>query len=819
MPDAALLSEVDGYFVKGVDSYTSPDALLQSELVAAMNTVNRGGLIQTRPGTRTMACLPIGNRQGFTAFTPENGVPHLVAAVDGLVYVSAPPFTQFRQLPNIQFSPTARYVSFAVCQQSTDYTDDGTLIFLDNAFSVLVMQDGLSRAAFWDGGTSRHLNPSPSNQSATLPLRDETRIGLWQAWAGDRLWVSRGNRVFASDIGNPLKFTETQYVAEARSFYLTSECTGMIETPDKQGLLVFTKDNVTLFQSSIRDRTAWLSTDKFQEIVLPSIGCVAPRSIKVQYGYVWWFSASGVVNFNAAARSNVTSRIDYQDLEMSGSKWNLGSDLSGICAISHENYLLMSVPNGDIYNRHTWCLDQATFDGGENSWNGYWTGWRPVEWAKIIVDGSERVFFLSIDYDGYNRVWEAFLDERKDNGCAIACFAQLREHTFGTVDLKRFKYAKIFAREIAGDVGVAAFVSGQKGGWQRILTKEIVANEGQVYGDETYSDSVLLAGNRPQTRVFKTAEYRESNDCNQCGVEADEPNVVDRAFSLLVVWDGIFGINKYSMVAIPESEPDDDGRCEPNEVGPRSLSDLGCAAKSKFVTSEQPLEPFVTGATVTEVAADGSEATASADGESVVSEASAQRRAECRAGLRARAILDAGLVGIETAWYYSIQSGEHGFSVAQGNPFASIGGYISTTQWPGGSLHDLLDTITFQENEAKTVDYRCVFIRNLDTIEAWRNVRVYIGGQTEGGADVAIGVDPIGPVSPFTEAFQSTTIPNETTAPSGVTFSVATSYSTGISIGNINPGDCVAIWVRRTALGEDVISGDSAVLVAEGDVQ
>ena len=816
MADQELLIEVDGYFVKGVDSYTSPDALLQSEFVSGMNVVNRGGLIQTRPGTESKGCIPAGVLQGFTAFTPENGVPHLVAAVDGLIYVSPPPFAQFRQLPNIRFSPSARNVSFASCQQSTDYTPDGTLIFLDKAFSVLIMQDGLTRAAFWDGGISRHLNPATSGQEATLPQRDETKIGLWQEWAGDRLWVSRGNRIYASDIGNPTKFTETQYIAEARAFYLTSECTGMIETPDKRGLLVFTKDNVTLFQSGIRDRSTWLSTDKFQDIVLPAIGCVAPRSIQSQYGFIWWFSASGVVNFNTSAQSNVTSRIDYQDFEMSGSKWNLGSDLSGICGISHENYLLMSVPNGDIYNRHTWCLDQSVFEGAENSWNGYWTGWRPVEWAKIIVDGSERVFFASKDYDGYNRVWEAFLDERKDNGCAISCFAQLREHTFGDVNLKRFKYAKIFAREILGEVSVGAWVAGQKGGWQKILTKEIVADEGQVYGDTEYSDTVLLAGNRPQTRVFKTGEFRESNDCNQCGVEANEPNVIDRGFSLLIAWDGIFGINKYTMVAVPQTEPNDDGKCEDNEEGPRSLSERGCSALDKHVTGD-PLDPFVDGATVTETAVDGATATASADGESVVSQASAQRRAECRAGLRARAVLS-GAVGILAEWYYSVATGP-GMSTAQGDPNQSIGGFISPTEWLGGTIEDLFDVVGVTQNLDMTPDYRCVFVRNLDEIKTWKNVRLYISDQVEGGSDVTIGKGLVGVVSAFSATYQAQLLASESTAPTGVAFSAPTTYATGIPVGDIPPLECVAVWVKRTPLGQEPIDGDEARLVAEGIVQ
>jgi hypothetical protein len=103
-----------------------------------------------------------------------------------------------------------------------------------------MMQDGVTRAAFWDGSISRHLNPTPSTltdangERLTQVGLDETFIGLWMKWSGNRLWVSRDGMLFASDIGNPLKFTEAQYLNEGRAFYLPGECTGMIETPEQR---------------------------------------------------------------------------------------------------------------------------------------------------------------------------------------------------------------------------------------------------------------------------------------------------------------------------------------------------------------------------------------------------------------------------------------------------------------------------------------------------------------------------------------------------------------------------------------------------------
>jgi len=632
MPDPLEYKAGSSSLVLGVDSYTSPAELGEQELISAQNCVVRGGNCQTRPGSRSLYCMPDGNPQGFRVFTPDNGVAHHVFAVDGKVYVSAAPFTSYRRLWNIQFSVTAKYISWSVCLKSTDYDTSGNLISLDNPYSVLVMQDGLTRAAYWDGGNSGHLNPGPPpypNATAVLPGYTETPIGLWSVWSGNRLWVSRENQVFASDIGNPLKFTEATYLNEARAFYLSGPCTGMIETADQQGIIVFTEKNGTFFQSSIQQRTDWLNTPNFQKVIIPNVGCVAPRSLVTQYGLTWWFGPRGFTNVNAALRLNVTSRIDYQDNEMFSSKAYLGPDLSGICASFYENYLMCSVPSGDVLNRHTWVLDQAPFEGNVNSWVGIWTGWRPVEWGRGIVNGSERVFFGSIDYDGKNRVWEAMLPERTDNGCAITCYAQLRDHAAGNLDQKKYDWSKFFLSQIYGEVDLNIYVASTKGGYQLQKGYHLVASEGQVFNDVEYSEAgPFLMGNRVQSRIIRTPGSMENNACNECGVESKEGNLIDYAFSHLLVWSGQMGIRAYQL-HMHESPDRAAGDCEADETAPRTLNAQGCSGLELLVQGEvfEEFKATAEGATVTR---GGGSVYIRQTATSVISLANALALAECR---------------------------------------------------------------------------------------------------------------------------------------------------------------------------------------------
>lgn len=595
-------------FSGGMDSFALPINLPDNTVASAENCINRGGIYQTRPDSRALFCCPNSAApQGCILFTPASGVPVLVFASYGRIYVSPKPFAAFTQLPNIQFGFQSNQIAWAVCQQSTSYDPQGNMVFLNQPVPVLVMQDGNGRAAYWDGTTARHLNPTFSGTpDKTVPGLDETRIGLWMVWSNNRLWVSRGNQVFASDIGNPLKFTESQYLNEGRAFYLTGDCTGMCETPDRQGIICFTEKEGVFIKSSVQDRTQWLSQADgvMQNTFLPNVGCIAHRSILNQYGLLWWFTPFGLINMNAAQRQNLSSTLEVRDMEMFDSKYYIGSQMSGICGISHENFLLESVPSGDRYNRHTWVLDQNPAEvpssglytsNFSNAWASRWTGWRPVEWTRGVVDGCERVFFQSKDFDGQVRMWEAFSGTTGcDNGVPITAWFRGKEHNFATMDRKKFRWAEFAVGEVLGNASLLVGYAGRRGSYTPAFTADLCASQGQVYYDIVYGDGItnpLLAGNRPQTRIFRTSDTVPPSDCNGCGVESNDLNNLDTQFSLLFVWVGRLGIEWYRLMAMEDPKPEGGEAGCVIESCPRSLSDLGCSGQDAFVQTI-PFPPF-----------------------------------------------------------------------------------------------------------------------------------------------------------------------------------------------------------------------------------
>lgn len=174
------------------------------------------------------------------------------------------------------------------------------------------------------------------------------------------------------------------------------------------------------------------------------------------------------------------------------------------------------------------------------------------------------------------------------------------------------------------------------------------------------------------------------------------------------------------------------------------------------------------------------------------------------------------IIASDLLWKFSVKTGSAGNSQA-GNAAGSLGKYISTSAWAGGVLHDLFDLISGDENAASDVEYRCVFIHNNHATLTWQNAVVWLASQVGGGAAIAIGVDPAAASAIGSASAQAAESATEGDAPAGVSFSAPTTKGTGISIGNIGPGQCRAIWIRRTAANSAAQNADGATLQVEGD--
>ena len=151
------------------------------------------------------------------------------------------------------------------------------------------------------------------------------------------------------------------------------------------------------------------------------------------------------------------------------------------------------------------------------------------------------------------------------------------------------------------------------------------------------------------------------------------------------------------------------------------------------------------------------------------------------------------------------------------NPNASLGGVRSTTEIVDNTIQNLFDNVTGSESAAGDTEYRCFYVKNGHGTITWETVVKWIEAQVSGGANVEIGLDPAGNGDGSATGV-ATTIADEQTAPTGVTFSAPTTKATGLSIGNLTAGQMRAVWVKRIVpAATPGQAADGADLRGEGD--
>jgi hypothetical protein len=146
-------------------------------------------------------------------------------------------------------------------------------------------------------------------------------------------------------------------------------------------------------------------------------------------------------------------------------------------------------------------------------------------------------------------------------------------------------------------------------------------------------------------------------------------------------------------------------------------------------------------------------------------------------------------------------------------PNSSLGGAKSTTAVTDNTLHNLFDVVSSAESTAGDVEYRCVYLHNANATLTLSSAYAYILTQTPAaGSDAAIAVG----TSPVNGS--ETSIPNENTAPAGVTWVTGTGSGNAIALGNIPAGQHRAFWIRRTiTAGASAYTNDSVVIQVGGD--
>lgn len=168
---------------------------------------------------------------------------------------------------------------------------------------------------------------------------------------------------------------------------------------------------------------------------------------------------------------------------------------------------------------------------------------------------------------------------------------------------------------------------------------------------------------------------------------------------------------------------------------------------------------------------------------------------------------------------YSVKTGSAGATTAS-SAANSLGTYISTTAWAGGTPQDLFPNISGAANAAGQTDYVAIFCRNNNASNDMTNTTVYISAEVSGGASIALAADPTAASAVGSASAQALTATTSTAPGSGVTsltYSSPTTAAGGVSLGTISPGQCRAFWIRRSISNAAALSSDGVTIAISAD--
>jgi hypothetical protein len=150
---------------------------------------------------------------------------------------------------------------------------------------------------------------------------------------------------------------------------------------------------------------------------------------------------------------------------------------------------------------------------------------------------------------------------------------------------------------------------------------------------------------------------------------------------------------------------------------------------------------------------------------------------------------------------------------ANSDPNASLGGAISSTEVTDNTTHNLFDQVSGTESNAGDTEYRGVYLKNTHGSLTLQNTKIYISSNT-GSADTTIDIALDGGATNATME----TLSDESTAPSGETFTAPTTYAGGLSIGSLAAGEKKGLFIRRTVNASAAAVNDDAVTIKyDGD--
>lgn len=403
----------------GMNAGQSPDQIGADQCAYAENITFRGGIPRTRPAfINHPLSFPgesvkngfNGNPQGIIGYRMNQGEGSLLVVSGGRMF-------------SVEVST---WEVIEVTPEDGVGDPDIPQVWMLEAEDYVIIQDGLRKPIIFDGGTAR------------FAAEEEVPIGGPMAYGLGRLWVARGEQVFAGDIrtidpSSILRFTETEYLAEGGSFTMPTEVgpvMGMafipvLDTSTGQGpLYVAGKAGAATLEVGI-PRASWKETN-IQKIALLNIGTTSDRSLVLMNGDLVFRSWDGIRSYRMAR-----SELGLQGRRPFSAEVSPYVDSDAPIYLKYTSSVFFDgrlLTTTRPHWRNTYCTfgALAVWDTSPTNtsrtetspcWDGLWTGRDFVDLTSGVFGDDPRCFALCRDSEtGSNQIVEITKGEPFDDG-------------------------------------------------------------------------------------------------------------------------------------------------------------------------------------------------------------------------------------------------------------------------------------------------------------------------------------------------------------------------------------------------------------------
>lgn len=144
---------------------------------------------------------------------------------------------------------------------------------------------------------------------------------------------------------------------------------------------------------------------------------------------------------------------------------------------------------------------------------------------------------------------------------------------------------------------------------------------------------------------------------------------------------------------------------------------------------------------------------------------------------------------------------------------SGLGGAITATEVVSGVLHSVFNKVNSDDALLGKTYYKCIYVKNTNASITLETTKAYLLSNTPSpSTSIEIGLG--------TSAINSTEqiIPNENTAPTGVSFTALTGVANALNIGNLAVNATKAIWLKLVVGASTIATNsDGVTLQITGD--